>query len=576
MSRVFPPALALAALLLAGWTPFWADWFDDGPGAPDRTEVARAVEARIAALPVAPEAFGVGRHARTARLYAERDHRALWPEAQARAALATLLAEATADGLPAASVHAPATRRLTELLAEAEAAWAALPRSARDTTADPRPALVAQLDVALTDGLLRYGDALLGLRVDAAALHRGTWFPTRRDTTGARRAELARVVASGRPDRVDETLRALMPRHEGYHLLRTRLAALQDAELAPVPAGAPITAGSESIRVPHLRSKLVALGYLAADSAGAWHRQNPYRFDDALAAGLARFEAAQNLPVDSTLGADETSLLNQDASELRRRLALNLERWRWLPDDLGDHYVWANLAAFDLRVYRADGDAPEQTFRMPINIGTAQTTGWTTPVITDSITSVIFRPAWYVPRSLVYSQVLPQARADSLALWRQGFDVTQNGVPVDSRLVKWDSVDTSGFRFVQRPGAANPLGRVKFPMTNPYAILIHDTNRNTLADGVGGAQSSGCLHAGDPDGFAEYLLQEINGWEEGRATTAYRNGPRQGVSLDTPMRSHFVYFTAAVDNGALMLYEDPYGYDATLAKALRQSGRGAG
>ena len=571
MVRLALPVLCAAAVLLGGWTPFWTDWFDDGPGAPDRDAVAQAVEARIDALPVAPEPFGTGRHAATAGLYRRNAFGALFPERAAQRRLADLLAEAPADGLAEAAVHADTARRLRDLLADAEAEWRALPKSARDTLADPRPALVAALDVALADGLLRYGDALLGLRVDAAALHPGTWFPARRDSAGARRAALAEALASGRADRAEAALRALAPPHAGYHRLRERLAALQDADLAPVPDGVPLRAGEESIRVPHLRSRLVALGYLAADSAGAWGRTNPYRFDGALAAGLARFEAAQSLPVDSTLGGAETELLNGDADALRRRLALNLERWRWLPDDLGEHYVWANLAAFDLRVFRdADGAGePEQTFQMPINIGTAQTTGWTTPVLTDSITSVIFRPAWYVPRSLVYSQVLPQARADSLSLWRQGFDVTQNGVPVDSRLVKWDSVDTSGFRFVQRPGAANPLGRVKFPMTNPYAILIHDTNRPTLRDGAGGAESSGCLHAGDPEGFAEYLLQEVNGWEEGRAASLYRNGPRQGVTLDAPMRTHFVYLTAAVENGALRLYDDPYGYDARLEAALR-------
>ena len=570
MSRL-PLLLALVAVALGGWTPFWADWFDDGPGAPDREAIAQAVQARVEALPVAPEPFGAGRHAATAGLYRRADFRALFPERAAQRRLTSLLAEARADGLAASAVHADAARRLGEQLADAEAEWRALPKSARDTLADPRPALVARLDVALADGLLRYGDALLGLRVDAAALHRGTWFPTPRDSTGARRQALADAIASGEAERAEAALRSLAPAHAGYRALRERLAALHGADLAPVPAGAPLAAGDESIRVPHLRGRLVALGYLAADSAGAWGRPRPYRFDGALAAGVARFQAAQELPVDSTLGDAETALLNADADALRRRLALNLERWRWLPDDLGAHYVWSNLAAFDLRVYRDGGEAgaePEQTFRMPINIGTAQTTGWTTPVITDSITSVIFRPAWYVPRSLVYSNVLPMARADSLALWRQGFDVTQNGVPVDSRLVKWDSVDTSGFRFVQRPGAANPLGRVKFPMTNPYAILIHDTNRPTLRDGRGGAESSGCLHAGDPEGFAEYLLQEINGWNEGRAASLYRNGPRQGVRLDAPMRTHFVYFTAAVENGALRLFDDPYGYDRRLADAL--------
>jgi murein L,D-transpeptidase YcbB/YkuD len=128
----------------------------------------------------------------------------------------------------------------------------------------------------------------------------------------------------------------------------------------------------------------------------------------------------------------------------------------------------------------------------------------------------------------------------------------------------------AGFRFVQRPGASNPLGRVKFLMHNPYAILIHDTNKRwTLEDGAGSSMSSGCVQAGAPDELAEYLLTTVNGWEAGEAETAYRRGPRRGVRLERPFTTQFVYFTADVgDDGALRLFGDPYGYDAPLARAL--------
>jgi murein L,D-transpeptidase YcbB/YkuD len=139
--------------------------------------------------------------------------------------------------------------------------------------------------------------------------------------------------------------------------------------------------------------------------------------------------------------------------------------------------------------------------------------------------------------------------------------------------VKWDSVSIAGFRFVQRPGAANPLGRVKFLMHNPYAILIHDTNkRYTLADGRGSSMSSGCVQAGDPAGLAEFLLTTVNGWEPGEARAAYDRGPRRGVRLDRPFPTEFVYFTAWVgDGGVLRTYPDPYGYDARLATALARA-----
>ncbi|PAP76629.1 L,D-transpeptidase family protein [Rubrivirga marina] len=554
--------LALVALL--GWGIF-DSWF--GPeeiAAPDARAVAEAVGLRLGNAKL---------HPATPDVY-ERP-RLVWADARARAGLARLLDAAPADGVTPEEVHADAIPSLRIALAAAERKWAAHDGEARDTLADPRPARLAALDLALTDGLLRFGDALRGRRADPRRLYTHSWFPTLRDSTGAGFDALVEAIEASDARGVVDALDALRPPHDGYRRLRARLGGLQ-ADLAPIPAGADLAPGQRSVRVPHLRDRLTAWGYLPADTLDAWARPDAYVYDDSLAAALGRFEEAQGLTADSVLDAAATEALNADLGPLRDRLVLNLERWRWLPDDLGDHFVWVNLPAFELRVMRRDSGATDlrapydENLRMPVNIGNAQTAGWTTPVITDSIHTVEFQPAWYVPRSLAAANVFPMAVRDSLALWRQGFEVYQNGAPVDSRLVPWDSVSVGQFRFVQRPGPANPLGRVKFLMHNPYAILIHDTNkRYTFEDGAGSSMSSGCVQAGAPDQLAEYLLTTVNGWEEGDATRSWRGGPRRGVRLERPFLSHFTYFTAwAEADGSLQVYADPYGYDARLAEAL--------
>ena len=566
-----------ASVLLAflGWGIF-SGWFDEGAKPVAEAEVGAQIEA-LASAPLRVVGGASAPHDALAALYGTRGHAPLWSAPEARAALARQLDQAEADGLRPAEVHAETAGALARQLDRAEDEWAAHTDAARDTLADPRPALLARLDVVLTDGLLRYGDALLGARTDAAAMYPGTWFPAVRDSTGSRAAAFRDVLASGDASEARRALAALHPPHAEYRRLRARLAALLQADLAPIPDGVALRAGERSIRVPHLRGRLDALGFLPADTLDSgWEAPNPYVFDTTLAAGLARFQTANRLPADSLLSARTTDALNRDPDSLRQAIALNLERWRWLPDDLGDHFIRVNLPAFELTILEREGGAYAERMRMPANIGNAQTTGWTTPVITDSVHTVAFQPAWYVPTSLKYSNILPMARADSLSLWRQGIDAFLGGASVDTRLVKWDSVDVSGYRFVQRPGPANPLGRVKFLMTNPYAILIHDTNkRHTLTDGFGSAMSSGCVQAGAPDELAEYLMTRINGWEEGRARSIYRRGPRQGARLDTPMRTHFVYFTVeAPDGGGLRLHPDPYGYNDELAEALarRQPG----
>lgn len=553
--------LALAAVL--GWG-FLTDWLggDEAPaGAPPLEAVAEAIAARLDRTAL---------HPATASVYgAEPAPR--WATARSRAAVLALLGDASADGVAPEAVRLDDARAIAQVLDERHAAWVALDGTARDTLRDLRPAPLGALDVVLTDGLLRLGDALRGRRADPARLYPGVWHPTPRDTSGVAFGRLVDAIEAGDAGLVADALDGLRPQQDGYRRLRARLAALQ-ADLAPIPDGTDLRAGDESVRVPHLRERLMALGYLPAGTPDAWARPAPYALDSTLAEALARFEAASGLDADGVLDPAATAALNANPEALRRRLALNLERWRWLPDELGDHYVWVNLAGFDLRVMQRDdslGTVVER-LQMPANIGNAETMGWTTPVITDSIHTLEFQPAWYVPASLAASQIFPMAQADSLSLWRQGIEAYQNGQPVDTRLVPWDSVSVGAFRFVQRPGPANPLGRVKFMMHNPYAILIHDTNkRQTFADGVGSAMSSGCVHAGFPDRLAEHLLTTVNGWEPGAATAAWRRGPRRGVRLADPVRTHFVYFTAwAEPDGSLRLYDDPYGYDPRLGAAL--------
>lgn len=562
--RLLSSALApLVLSLVMGWSVFDLFRTDRAPAPPEASAVTAGVAEALRS--------GGPLHPATVDLYAR--PASVWRSAEARTRAAAVVAGAAREGIRLPGADRAAS--LASRLARAEAAWAALDAEARDTLPDPRPAVLGALDVALTDATLRYADALRGRRVDAARLHPGTWFPTVRDSSGAGFARLEGAVRDGDARDVAAALAALRPRHPQYAALAERYAALS-GDLAPIPDGPALRRGERSVRVPHLRARLEALGALgpraAADPDG-WDKTQPYLFDGALASALAAFETSRGLPADSVLDAAAAAALNLD---LRETLALNLERWRWLPDSFGERYLLVNLPAFELRAMEAVGDSLVERLSMPVNIGNAQTTGWTTPVITDSVHTVEFQPAWYVPQSLAASNIFPMARRDSLSLWRQGIDVTLNGRPVDSRFVPWDSVSIAGFRFVQRPGAANPLGRVKFLMHNPYAILIHDTNkRHTLADGRGSSMSSGCVQAGDPAGLAEFLLTTVNGWEPGEARAAYERGPRRGVRLDRPFPTQFIYATAWVDSGGVLkTYADPYGYDDRLATALaRAEGR---
>ncbi|HLT45900.1 MAG TPA: L,D-transpeptidase family protein [Rubricoccaceae bacterium] len=538
-------ALALAGGLFGGLF---------GEPAPSREDVAGALRPRVAALPLGDD---------TRTLYAAARYQPRWETTEAQVALYRALAGAPEEGLPPALVHAGRLAYLAGRLAALNDA------PVPDDGPDPRAAVLAEADLLLTDGLLRYADALLGRRVVPDSLYPDQWHAAPRADTAL--VLLHRAVRAGDADAALDALDALRPRHPEYAALRRALARLRAAEpyWAPIPDGAPLHVGERSIRVPHLRGRLAALGYLAADVNG-WAAPEPFRFDSLLAGALARFQADGELPADSVLTPEVTRRLNRDHAEVVAAVEMNLERWRWLPDHLGDFHVLANLPAYELTVRNvAARGGWRDTLRMPAAIGLADAGSWTTPVLSDSITTVVFDPTWYVPSSIAAASLLPMARADSTALTRQGFRVYRGGAPVDPRLVPWDSVSVDEFSFVQRPGRGNPLGRLKFVMPNAHAVLIHDTNKPGHFARADRAVSTGCVQASDAPALARLLLGVVNRWPAGEVDAWMARWGERAVPLARPVPVHFVYFTAWPEaDGRLRLYDDVYGHDAVLAAAL--------
>lgn len=558
---------------------------DDTPAPPDAEATRTAIRSLVTANAVVIGTDTLAIPEALTTVYAAHDHSPRWSPGE-RKALTALLAEADADGLFDLAKLAETARKSEESLTRLTQARAAT--DAPETAPDRRPGRIADLDVTLSLGLLRYAEALDGLRVSFDSLHPGTWFAAARDSAVTKAAQSALHHGSAAPLR--DAVEAARTRHPEASRLRNRLADLiPHVDLPPIPDGPPLARGEVSVRTPHVRARLAAYGYL--DGASGWTESTPFVTDSNVTAALARFERDAGLPVDSILDAETTERLNRDLREVAIQLALNLERWRHLPHDFGAVHVMVNLPEFTLEVREAPeghkalvmtadetsagGSAPGAAFKrilqMPANIGGAEKTGWTTPVLTDTIHTIVFQPTWTVPRSLQASQVIPAARADSGAtLRRTGFTVYRlNGHPVPPDSIDWQSVQPGQFRFVQRAGPANPLGRVKFLMTNPFAILIHDTNKRYTFDDGAGALSSGCVQAGDAEALAATLLAHTNGWPRERARAAYRSAASRGVQLDTPVPVHFLYMTARIDDeGALRITEDPYDYDAPLAQAL--------
>ncbi|MEO1479176.1 MAG: peptidoglycan-binding protein, partial [Bacteroidota bacterium] len=313
-------------------------------------------------------------HPDLAPFYAGRDYAEAWVThprggAMAQDLLATL-AESRYDGLRPDAYHLP---RLEPLVAD----WPLDPAGADAERA-------ADLDLLLTDAFLRFGHDLLGRRIDPHALYGDDWFPTPRSED--LRAHLTDAIESAQ---VRGTLDRLYPSHPAYWRLRDELKrqhALADA-MGSWPTILPIRTllpGESSTQVPALRRQLVLLGDYDADLDDAEAMASEY-YEYEMQPAVERFQARNGFDVTGRVNQATRTALNRPPGDNIPLLEANLERWRWLPVNLGATHIMVNAPAYRLRVEENGREA----IAMNVVVGNL---GWKTPMFSDTLTEVIFQP----------------------------------------------------------------------------------------------------------------------------------------------------------------------------------------
>ena len=232
------------------------------------------------------------------------------------------------------------------------------------------------------------------------------------------------------------------------------------------------------------------------------------------------------------------------AAELRT-LAINMDRWRWMPDDLGPRYVFVNIPAFHLDVV----ENSERVLEMRVVTGRK---GDPTPVLADRMTHVVFSPFWNIPASIVKEEILPRLNEDPDFLKRQNMEMIGGS-------------DDEDVRFRQRPGPRNALGLVKFMFPNNHNVYLHDTPADSLFNRMRRDFSHGCVRLERPVDLAKYVLRDQPEWTEERITKAMQSGNERTVKLTQPIPVYLAYFTAWEEQGQLQTYPDVYGHDAAHA-----------
>jgi murein L,D-transpeptidase YcbB/YkuD len=248
-----------------------------------------------------------------------------------------------------------------------------------------------------------------------------------------------------------------------------------------------------------------------------------------------------------------------------KRLIINMERWRWLPEDLGSIHVWNNSPEFMLYVVK-DG---KRIYADKTLVGTS---GYATPVFSADMKTIVFNPDWVAPETVVTENLLPPLSQGNYSILKiHKLSVYYQGKPVDVSRVNWTRSNILSYTFSQRAGPSNVLGKVKFLFPNRHTVYMHDTlpvRRKWFKQSVRMIGHE-CVRMEKPDKFAEVLLAADKGWPESKVKSLWDNERNASVSIDGKIPVHMVYFTAVVDDdGKVSTFADVYGLDRKLAAAL--------
>lgn len=466
--------------------------------------------------------------------------------------LRNALRRADREGLTPSDYHVEALRSvLAELRTEADAA--------------SRQALLVDLEIQATEAFLLYGMHLLTGRVDPGKLT-PSW------NIQPRRADLVAVlnaIATGQ-QRVHHALDTLRPNDPGYgalvEALRTYRRYAEEGGWGSIAPGPRLEQGDEHARVAQLRARLAITDASASDTAHP-DSTDAY-FSEGLHEAVVAFQARHGLTPDGVVGPATLRALNISAEARVEQVRVNLERWRWLPTDLGARHVRVNIAAFELEVIE---DA-ERVLDMRVVVGRPYRQ---TPVFSDAISYLVLSPYWHVPHSIATRDKLPDFQRDPSLVARQGFQVfdswSAQAQPLDPLAINWDELSerTFPYRLRQNPGPANALGRVKFMFPNPHNVYLHDTpTRSTFAQAERGF-SSGCIRLEHPLELAAYLLDNVPGWDRARIDRSAQATEEATVVLPDRVPVHLLYSTAWADtDGAVHFRNDVYDRDEAVGRAL--------
>jgi murein L,D-transpeptidase YcbB/YkuD len=426
---------------------------------------------------------------------------------------------------------------------------------------------IAVFDVALTVELTRYAADLHQGRIDPRQVRFAIRPKDRLEPASFLREYLATTRS------LADLLEQAEPPFSGYKrtlaaLVHYQQLAAQELPQLPARPRLPLRPGENYADLPVLAGRLELLGDLAPHLTGS---ADNGVYEGPVVEAVRRFQKRHGITETGTIDSATWKALTTPLSKRVEQLALTLERWRWMPSTVRPAIV-VNIPEFELRAYN---EKRELELRMRVIVGRAYR--HKTPVFEDNLESIVVRPWWNVPLSIQRGEMVPQIRRNPDYLLKNRLQILdRNNQPVawNSQEPLADRLASGDLHLRQEPGPENSLGLLKFDFPNNYSVYMHGTPAHQLFSRGRRDFSHGCIRVQDPGSLAEWVLRGDPNWNRALIAAACEADRTIRIALRQPVAVLVLYGTAVVEeNGEAHFFDDIYGYDAELEKALTATRR---
>jgi L,D-transpeptidase YcbB len=444
----------------------------------------------------------------------------------------------------------------------------------QQTNPPPTEDDLARFDLALTVSLMRYISDLHIGKVNPRHFKFGLDIENKK----YKLQDLIRQKIINGSD-VPALLAGVEPQFAGYRRALqavqayTALAKQGDGDPIAIPAK-PVKPGDPYPSVPQLARRLLLLGDLSQSDAAsaAFAPASPDAspiYTGALVDAVKHFQRRHGLEANGVLDLKTAHEINVPLARRVLQLQMALERYRWIPPDFPRPPIVVNVPEFELRAYNA-----QQQIDLTMRVVVGRAFRHQTPVFTENMRYVIFRPYWNVPVSIQRAEMVPKLRKNRSYLVNENCEmVDRAGHPIGSGPVTDDQLkdlEAGRIGIRQKPGPTNSLGLAKFLFPNEYDVYLHGTPAQELFSRTRRDFSHGCIRLEDPAKLAAWVLADKPEWTLARIKSAMTSGTDSTqVNLEKPIPVLILYTTAVVQaDGEVDFFDDIYGHDSDLEKVL--------